>query len=108
MDGFAHLIGCVAGQRNGVDSKESWVFVSGKSAEPFGFGGYALVANEAAIEPCRSAVGEDVGDGVVGGVIGVAIVGLVVSLDIEGLRGFADDDGLFGDLGWFDGGHRLG
>ncbi len=67
-----------------------------------------LVADEGAVEAGGAAVGEDVGDGVVDGVVGVAVVGAVVALDVEGLGGFADDDGLFGDLRGLDGGHRLG
>ena len=46
VDGGAHLVGRVAGERDGIDGEEAGIFVAGKSAEALGLGGDLLVADE--------------------------------------------------------------
>ncbi len=92
VDGFAHLLGRVSGEGDGVDGEEAGELLSGEAAEALAGGGDLLVADEAAIEASGAAVGEDVGDGVVDGVVGIAVVGTMVALEVEGLGRFLDDD----------------
>ena len=72
--------------RDGVEREEPGILSPGESAEALCLRSDLLVAHQAAIEPRRAPVGEDVGDRVIHSVVGIAIVGPMVALEIKGLR----------------------